>query len=353
MGGRSTVRDSIGGRRDRDDADATFLLADVFTTCDLPQDEGHFYLHPEGMLVIVPMPQQDLWRVIAHDPGSDAADQTPIDAAFLDHVILRRTSVRFGSHDVGWTSRFALSHGVADLIHRGHVFLIGDAAHVHSPVGGQGLNTGVQDAHGLMWRLAVADALEPEHRDALLASFATERGKVAERMVRSVQRATSLVARRGSLARRVIGALVPRILPRTNRREVLARPIAGLQTRYDDSAIVAPGGGARPANGPAVGGGSILSRVPFGTWAWIVRDADADGPWRGLPFVRAEAAGTPRIELVRPDGYVAAAGDDCDDVWGMVQELPVLAAAIQAAPTRQEPGTAGDGMTFQAEYSEG
>lgn len=341
-GGRSTVRDSIGGRMERDDAAATFLLADVFTTCDLPQDEGHFYLHPEGLLVIVPMPEPDLWRIIAHVPGADASDQTPIDASFLDELILRRTSVQFGAHDVGWTSRFALSHGVADVTHRGRVFLVGDAAHVHSPVGGQGLNTGVQDAHGLMWRLAVADALEPEHRDALLAGFAAERGRVAESMVGAVQRATSLVAGRSSLARRVIGALAPWILPRTNRREILARPVAGLQTRYDESAVVAPGGGARPANGPAVGGDSILSRLPFGTWAWIVRDPDINGPWRGLPFVRAATAAAPRIQLVRPDGYVAAAGDDCDEVWDTTHRQPVLAAAIRAAHARQEQNITGD-----------
>lgn len=332
-GGRSRVRDSIGGRMERDDADATFVLADAFTMCDLTQDEGHFYLHPDGMLVIVPLPIPNQWRIIAHVPGVAASDQTPIDAAMLDELIQRRASVRFGAHDVGWTSRFALSHGVADLTRRGRVFLVGDAAHVHSPVGGQGLNTGVQDAHGLMWRLAVAGTLEPEHREALLAGFVAERGRLADGMVRAVQRATSLVAGRSSLSRRIVGLLAPRILPRTSRREILARPVASLQTRYQQGAAVASGGGARPANGPAVGGGSILSRLAFGEWTWIVR-GDDDAGCRGLPVVRTQEAGAARIELVRPDGYVAAAGEDCAAVWRSVRHEPVLAAMVGAVHAR-------------------
>lgn len=330
-GGRSAVRTSIGGRMDRDDAEATFLLADAYTTSNLKQDEGHFYLHPDGMLVIVPMPQNDLWRIIAHVPGADASDETPIDAAFLDDLIQRRASLQFGAHDVGWTSRFALTHGVADINHLGRVFLIGDAAHVHSPVGGQGLNTGVQDAHGLLWRLAVADDLTPEDRDTLLAGFAAERGQVADGMVRAVRRATGLVAGRSPLVRRLFGALAPRLLPAMKRREILARPAAGLDVRYQESAMVAAGGGARPAGGPTIDGGSILATLPFGTWAWIVRDPDIDGPWHDLPVVRAAIASEPRLELVRPDGYIAVVGDSVEAVWASVQARPVLAAAILAA----------------------
>ena len=316
---------------DRDDAEATFLLADAYTTSNLKQDEGHFYLHPDGMLVIVPMPQNDLWRIIAHVPGADASDETPIDAAFLDDLIQRRASLQFGAHDVGWTSRFALTHGVADINHLGRVFLIGDAAHVHSPVGGQGLNTGVQDAHGLLWRLAVADDLTSEDRDTLLAGFAAERGQVADGMVRAVRRATGLVAGRSPLVRRLFGALAPRLLPAMKRREILARPAAGLDVRYQESAMVAAGGGARPAGGPTIDGGSILATLPFGTWAWIVRDPDIDGPWHDLPVVRAAIASEPRLELVRPDGYIAVVGDSVEAVWASVQARPVLAAAILAA----------------------
>lgn len=330
-GGRSAVRETIGGHMRREDARATFVLADAFTTCDLPEDEGHFHLHPEGLLIIVPMPTPRQWRIIAHMPEQGADDPTPIDAAMLDALIARRAAVRFGAHDVGWTSRFALSHGVSDRTRDGRVFLIGDAAHVHSPVGGQGLNTGVQDAHGLMWRLAVADRLDDAARDALLDSFAAERGQVAEQMVNAVRRATTLVTGRSSLARRVFGAVAPRVLPRTRAREILARPIAGLQVRYGDGALMTSNGGARPANRAAVGGGRVLDRLAFGAWSWIVRDASANGPWQNMTVIRTADGDGPRVQLVRPDGYVAASGDDLVEVWHAVAAHPTLAAAVAAA----------------------
>ena len=334
-GGRSSVRDAIGSRMARENAEATFMLADVFTTCDLAEDEGHFFIHPDGFLVIVPMPAPRQWRIIAHLPRHDAADPLTIDAEFLDALIADRASVRFGAHDVGWTSRFALTHGVSDLIRNGRVFLAGDAAHVHSPVGGQGLNTGAQDAHALIWRLAIADALEPATREALLDSFAIERHQVAETMVGNVRRATTLLTGRSTLARRVFGSLAPRILPRTRLRQVLARPLAGLNVRYHDSALTVAGGGARPANRPAIGGGTVLGRLEFGAWTWIAHEDVPDGAWHGLPVVRATSGEGPSVQLIRPDGYVAASGDDPGSVWAALTEHPVFAGLVRADASRR------------------
>ncbi|WP_026927376.1 FAD-dependent monooxygenase [Granulicoccus phenolivorans] len=335
-GGRSGVRDAIGGHMAREDADATFLLADVFSTSDLAEDEGHFFIHPDGFLVIVPMPEPRLWRVIAHLPRHDPASLVPIDAGFLDALIADRASVRFGAHDVGWTSRFALTHGVSDLTRNGRVFLVGDAAHVHSPVGGQGLNTGVQDAHGLIWRLAVADRLDPTAREAVLDSFAIERHQIAGAMVGNVRRATAWLTGRSSLARRVFGSVAPRLLPRTRLRQLLARPLAGLQVRYRDSPLTVTGGGERPANGPAVGGGTILSRLQFGRWTWIAHTDVADGPWQGLPVVRTATEDWPRVRLIRPDGYVAARGDDPMSLWSDLTTHPTFAALLHATDPEGE-----------------
>lgn len=332
-GGRSGVRDAIGGHMARDDAEATFVLADAFTTCDLVEDEGHFFIHPEGFLVIVPMPAPRQWRIIAHLPRHDAADPLSIDAAFLDTLIADRAGVRFGAHDVGWTSRFALTHGVSDLIRNGRVFLAGDAAHVHSPVGGQGLNTGVQDAHALIWRLQIADALDPAMREALLDSFTIERHQVAETMVGNVRRATALLTGRSTLARRVFGSIAPRILPRTKLRQILARPLAGLNVRYDDSPLTVAGGGARPVNRSAIGGGTVLGQIEFGAWTWVAHEDVPDGPWHDLPVVRSASGDGPAVQLIRPDGYVAASGDDQESVWAALTEHPVLAGLVRAART--------------------
>lgn len=334
-GGRSSVRDAIGGHMARHDAKAVFMLADAFTTCDLPEDEGHLFIHPNGFLVIVPMPEPRQWRIIAHLPREDPADPAPIDADFLDALIADRAPVEFGAHDVGWTSRFALTHGVSDLTRNGRVFLVGDAAHVHSPAGGQGLNTGVQDSHALIWRIAVADSLDGPARETLLDSFAIERHQVAAAMVGNVRRATAVLTGRSTLARRVVGSIAPRILPRTKLRQSLARPLAGLKVRYRDSPLTVAGGGARPVNGPAVGGGSALGRLEFGAWTWIAHEDLANSDWHGLPVVRVVSGAGPRVQLVRPDGYLAATGDDPAAVWATVAQHPFLTELISAVRTER------------------
>ena len=185
-GGRSRVREAANMRLDRSDTGAIFVLADVKTTASLPEDEGHGFLAPEGLLLIVPMPEPGRWRIIAHIPEAEASVPIVINEGFLDDMIRRRSGIDFGSHDVAWTSEFQLSQGLADRYRCGRVFLAGDAAHIHSPVGGQGLNTGVQDAYNLLWKIAAARHMPESHADALLDSYEKERRPVARAMVRSI-----------------------------------------------------------------------------------------------------------------------------------------------------------------------
>ncbi len=149
-GGRSRVRDQVGLRLTRRDAGATFILADVTSTLPITPNEGYAYLDPDGLLLVAPMPEPDRWRIIAHVPTPVKESQLTVDALFLDELIRQRSGLEFGSHDVRWTSQFNLSHGLANHFRKGRVFLAGDAAHIHNPVGGQGLNAGVQDAHDLL-----------------------------------------------------------------------------------------------------------------------------------------------------------------------------------------------------------
>lgn len=112
-------------------------------------------------------------------------------------------------------------------------------AHVHSPVGGQGLNTGVQDAHNLVWKLALADGIPAEAREDLLESYAC---RAEARGARDGGRRPSGDfaggRTRGGLARRVVETLGPRILPRTRLRLALGRPLAGLGSPYAGGPLV-------------------------------------------------------------------------------------------------------------------
>ncbi|QMV21309.1 FAD-binding protein [Streptomyces sp. SCUT-3] len=336
-GGRSRVRESAGLRLDRSASGATFVLADVGTTAPLPEDEGHVFLGPEGLLLIVPVPEPGRWRIIAHLPGASPDRPVTVDEPFLDELVRRRAGIDFGSHDVVWTSQFDLAHGLADRYRAGPVLLAGDAAHVHSPVGGQGLNTGVQDAHDLLWRIAAARrAGSARAADLLLDGYGTERRAVARAMVRGTTRATAVLTARGAAVRGLLGAVAPVLLALPAVRARLGRDVGMLETAYPDNppAVLAGSSGAagRRMPDPLLRGGGRLHRLldPLG-FTWVVRGRPGEAPpdpaaprWAGVRVVLlpddalAERlrlpAGTGRVLLVRPDRCVAAEGATAESV---------------------------------------
>ncbi|MGB2566960.1 FAD-dependent monooxygenase [Micromonospora citrea] len=348
-GGRSRVREQVGLRLDRSDAGATFVLADVKTGANLTEDEGHVFLHPAGLLLIVPMPEPRRWRIIAHVPTPPAGAPLTIDAAFLDELIRERSGIEFGSHDVVWESQFNLSHGVADHYRRGRVFLAGDAAHVHSPVGGQGLNTGVQDAHNLLWKLGLARRINAEPAERLLDSYEAERRPVGYAMVRGTAQVTRILTTRGSLIRTVVGAMAPRVIRRSAVQARLGRTVGMLDIAYPDSPIVpaaaVPAGAGRRMPNPELRcGGRLYERLDRTGHTWVVRGTvgettpDPNHPrWNGLPLVHVtddallrHVDGVAKVALVRPDRYIAAAGDTPEAVWSRVDGRLIPAPDVAA-----------------------
>ncbi|QAV70996.1 FAD-dependent oxidoreductase [Salinibacterium sp. UTAS2018] len=335
-GGRSTVREQAGIALKRTGAGATFLLADVKTTSDLIEDEGHMFLAPEGLLILVPMPEPRRWRMIAHVPSGAENLLGSVDAAQLDALISDRAGITFGAHDVTWTSQFDLSHGVADRFRSGRVVLAGDAAHIHSPVGGQGLNTGVQDAHNVMWRIAESRAATPERAEELLAEYESERQGTAGAMVGGVARMTALMTSPRFIARRIRSLVAPIVVSRPFVQAKLARGVGMLNLSYSQRRHIRGSGkwgaGNRLPNPSLRDGGRLYDRVSKTGYSWVVFSnhavtADAgDGStprWMGLPVVVLDESDlqhgetSPRsaaVVLVRPDRYIAAAGADPDSL---------------------------------------
>ncbi len=298
------------------------------------------YLASEGLLIIVPMPQPRQWRVIAHIPSPSADGPTAIDAAALDRLVLERAGIQFGSHDVTWTSRFDLSHGVADHFRSGRIFVAGDAAHIHSPVGGQGLNTGVQDAHNLVWRLAESRYATPERAEELLDGYETERRTTAAAMVGGVARMTAMMTSSLHVARHIRTTISPVILSKPFVQAKLARGVGMLNLSYSKRAILSSSDALSPGNrlpNPALrDGGRLYDRVDDSGFSWVVLVGsthgldgfDPDAPhWAGLPVAilpesdlvdlagarlteRSRKMGKNRVILVRPDRYIAAVGSN-------------------------------------------
>jgi hypothetical protein len=239
---------------------------------------------------------------------------------------------------VNWFSTYRVHHRVATRFRDRRAFLLGDAAHVHSPVGGQGMNTGIGDAVNLAWKLAAV--VRGGAGDDLLATYETERIGFARRLVATTDRAFTVVTKQGPVARRVRTRLVPLIAPPIFRlasvRRFLFHTVSQIGVNYRDSPLsVGTAGGVR--------GGDRLPWVqiepakdnhdPLASLTWQVHlygeaqravtevCAELELPLHQFAW-RAEMrrAGLRRgaLYLVRPDGYVALA--DPDAVPGRLRE---------------------------------
>lgn len=183
-----------------------FLLADVRAELPLPRDTVAVWLRGQDMLGAFPLPGADLWRLMAPAPptaGGPAQDRTG--DAVLDALIeLLEAHAGYPASVVRgaqWTSTFRFHRRLADTYRQGRVLLAGDAAHIHSPFGGQGLNTGIGDAENLAWKLALVT--ENRAGTALLDSYEAERRPVAAEVLASTSSMTRLVLGDTAVARLV------------------------------------------------------------------------------------------------------------------------------------------------------
>jgi 2-polyprenyl-6-methoxyphenol hydroxylase-like FAD-dependent oxidoreductase len=194
-GAHSTVRHALGLTFDGVPYEEPFILGDVRMTCDLPDDEASAFLSPDGVIAAFPMPEPGRWRLVG-----DSAIEKPSIADF-ERLLRDRGAPPVTIHDAVWFASFKLHRRIASKYRVGRVFVAGDAAHIHSPIGGQGMNTGMQDAFNLGWKLAlvVAGAARP----ALLDSYEAERRPIAAATLTGTDLATKVVTLRNPVAREV------------------------------------------------------------------------------------------------------------------------------------------------------
>ncbi|WP_327306405.1 FAD-dependent oxidoreductase [Streptomyces sp. NBC_01298] len=226
-GMRSTVREAAGIGFTGSAYEESFVLADVTMDWAPGPQEVSLTFGPAGPTVVAPLPG-GRYRVVTTVADAPAEPDLPFVQALLDTRAPGQAAVT----DVVWSSRFRVHHRVADRYRAGRLLLAGDAAHVHSPAGGQGMNTGIQDGHALGRALATAltTALATGTDEALDAYEATRR-PVALRVIALTDRMTRIAATRNPAVRAVRNTLLPLLarIPALNKR--LATELAELNYR--------------------------------------------------------------------------------------------------------------------------
>jgi 2-polyprenyl-6-methoxyphenol hydroxylase-like FAD-dependent oxidoreductase len=182
----STVREQAGIGFEGGVYQESFTLADVHLRGEVPADEVILFWAKAGLTVVAPLPG-GIFRIVA--PVADAPDEPSM--AFIQQILDDRGlgAGRMVVTDVIWGSRFRIHHRVADTYRAGRLLLAGDAAHVHSPAGGQGMNLGIQDA------VALADALASVlggAADSVLDEYSAARRPIAQQVVEMTDRLTRL-----------------------------------------------------------------------------------------------------------------------------------------------------------------
>jgi 2-polyprenyl-6-methoxyphenol hydroxylase-like FAD-dependent oxidoreductase len=333
-GAHSVVRRELGLTFHGHPYPQDWLLADVLMDWDLREDSLHAFFRPDGLPVIFFPMQGHRWRLtlpFAGDRG-DRGRQAPT-LQEIQELTNQRAPRSVAVSDPTWLANFRCHRRSANAYRRGRVLLAGDAVHIHSPAGGQGLNAGITDAHNLGWKLAlVAAGVAP---DTLLDTYGTERRPVADQILTLTHALVHYGTISHPVKRRVRDVVVPALGRRPAIQQRAARRISQVYVTYPPSQLARPDAfrnkpgvgqrvpdvrisGSRRAttlHGVLRGGRHVLV-VPAAYTAAVLHDPVLGPYWADLDVVTGDVgeARTPKSRgkglavLVRPDGHIAARG---------------------------------------------
>lgn len=380
-GGRSQTREMIGVNMHRSRSKIYFIVADLsFQGANPIGSAKEMHIFPEGaggFAFFFPLPKHNSFRVMFQTPkGMTNKSDVALDKHFFESTLLEYLGKEFEVKLVGWQSIFEITHGISETYRQGRVFLAGDAAHVHSPVRGQGMNYGMQDACNLIWKLAWVKratdragtaAIADSSTDLILQSYHEERHTTGNELVQNVGMVTWIITTRNPFVQMIRNTLMRWVFSAPDGDNVRRMGQLELKYSHTPSRIL-----VRHSNHHA----SFFSRV----WGWIfgsnkkknyicqpgerlpnlklstglklhelvdrrrhtVLLLNLDAPQRSPgkdtmnmvgsvtpadtfqqvsePPISGAALTTPQVVLVRPDLYVAAVGATMDELLWRLRE---------------------------------
>ncbi|AOI98623.1 FAD-dependent monooxygenase [Burkholderia sp. LA-2-3-30-S1-D2] len=374
-GAHSTVRHLLGLGFAGHAFEQTFLLADFAAIPDWPDEEIHLFTTPDGIAGLFPMGGGRYRLVADRPPGGDASPDAPVTPTLdeCEAIVRARVGASIAPSDLAWSAYFRLHSRMVDRLRHGRVFFAGDAAHVHSPAGAQGMNTGIQEAFNLGWKLArVLGAGTPER---LLDTYHAERHPIERDVLRQTGFITQIVEADHGAMKLLRDHVVPLLASFGPVRDAVRRTVSELGVQYRKSPLTlervldgGPRAGERapdalvhvvdgplgrapgtarlydlhdpasftlllleepasadtgdtgdvppmPADAQALAQG--LERImPGAVRTWRVADAESDGD-DGLAQVYGRSR--PSFYLLRPDGYIAVRGRTATDANALLR----------------------------------
>jgi 2-polyprenyl-6-methoxyphenol hydroxylase-like FAD-dependent oxidoreductase len=306
-GAHSAVRHGLGFGFEGSTMQSDWALADGYIAALAPKDRIHIFWHRDGILAFFPI-VGDRWRVIC-DLGAAEGEGHRADPTLEEiHGLLSHRSGRdLVMTNPYWLTCFRINERKVKDYRKGRVFLAGDAAHIHSPAGGQGMNTGMQDAINLAWKLSLV--IRGSAGPALLDSYTPERSAVGDRVLRNAGRLTEAAILRNPIAQGLRNAIVRFATGFPAIQHRIADQLSEMDIGYPESPLTARNG--HGADGPEPGerwphpvpeGSQGPRFTAIGPAAAVAALAE-----RFPSLVVAKPGSDMTLRLVRPDGYVGFA----------------------------------------------
>jgi 2-polyprenyl-6-methoxyphenol hydroxylase-like FAD-dependent oxidoreductase len=385
-GGRSKTRDLLGYQMDRHKSGIYFVIADVVFKGDniplashAPGKGGHIFF-PSIPMAFLPLPGENAYRLAGQaPPGITSKEDVALDETFFRDFLLERTGKEFDVELGPWQTIFEITHGSTNSYRKDNVMLAGDASHVHSPIGGQGMNLGMQDVTNLLWKLAWskrilrASSSEEDYVEAkqvvdvILGTYHSERHALGQEMVQSIGLATKMLAIKHPLIEFFRNELLRFVLP-SNTAKQNFRKMGQLDLAYAPSSssllfentswtahyICSPG--QRLPNIRLEDGSHLHSHIDRVKHTWVILNYDSDNdndsdkaeaPLKfsskakivcamasgfenqvSVPAISEKAYAASQVLLVRPDQFVAGVGASTEALMDELKRAGMTETAL-------------------------
>jgi 2-polyprenyl-6-methoxyphenol hydroxylase-like FAD-dependent oxidoreductase len=309
-GAHSTTRHGLGLTFEGSTQDSDWYLADIHLSGLEPQDHLHIFWHRDGILAFFPI-TPGRWRVIADlGPAKGSGHHPDPTLEEIQAMVAHRGTPGIKLNDPVWLAAFRINERKVKDYGRGRVFLAGDAAHIHSPAGGQGMNTGMQDAFNLSWKLNLV--IKGIAKPSLLDSYSLERSAVGEMVLRNAGRLTEAAIMRNPVLQTLRNTVVKFALGFPQVAHGMMDTMSELNIAYPESPLSVAGPRHAYSTKPGQRWPEVLPADPTESRFIAVGPADVVADLAAKFPKLVETAVSRRADerdliLVRPDGYVGFA----------------------------------------------